>query len=170
MSEPILSFKAGRVELNEAAKKATPIKGQGLIKVLKNPDDPMLYSFIWEPRGSYKSTPGAEASRDELLLFPGDAQWIHLEQCKTGRVFALRFRSSSENFVFWMQSPVEPGQDVNALTEQDKKIMDEFHKLLDKEILDDEDIAENETEDAAPAAPNPPAANEDIELPDADSH
>lgn len=129
-SSSIVQFKAGRVDYDEETKQATPKRGQGLVKVTKNPDDPSLFSFSWEPRGKNKN-----AEKDELLLFPGDASWTHVTECDTGRVFALNFKTSGQRILFWMQSPVDSGKSVNELTSEDNKIGEQLTKILDEDSL-----------------------------------
>jgi 26S proteasome regulatory subunit N13 len=150
-AEPLIQFKAGRVEYDENTREATPKRGQGTIKVAKNPDDPMLFSFVWEPRGSHRTVAGPD-ERDELLLFPGDAQWVHLKQCTTGRVFALKFKSSSQKHLFWMQSP-NGGDGVNGLSAEDVRIAEDLQKLFDEVPEDEEEEEEEDVEiqDAEPA-------------------
>jgi 26S proteasome regulatory subunit N13 len=148
----IIQFKAGKVEYDEETKQCTPERGTGLIKVAKNPEDPMLYSFIWEPRGNYKTVAGPDA-RDELLLFPGDAQWKHVKQCTTGRVFALTFKSSGQKLIFWMQNPTD-GENPGDLSAEDKRLSESLQKLLEEpeeesEGQDQEDIELHD----APAEP-----------------
>lgn len=142
MSSSIVQFKAGRVEYDEETKQATPKRGQGLVKVTKNPDDPSLFSFIWEPRGKNKN-----AEKDELLLFPGDASWTHVTECTTGRVFALTFKTSGQKLLFWMQSPVESGKPVGELTKDDNKVAEQLAKILDEDsLIEDADAPQDNPE------------------------
>lgn len=39
----------------------------------------------------------------DLIIFPDDCEFKHVPQCKTGRVYLLRFKSSSKKFFFWLQ-------------------------------------------------------------------
>lgn len=142
----LIQFKAGKVDYNEQTKQCTPKRGTGLIKVTKNPEDPMLYSFIWEPRGNYKTVAGPD-TRDELLLFPGDAQWTHVKQCTTGRVFALKFKSSGQKLVFWLQSPTD-GENLGELSAEDKRISAELRKLLEEPAAQPDDSGDIELHDA----------------------
>lgn len=38
-------------------------------------------------------------------MFPDDFEFKRVEQCKTGRVYVLKFKSSSRRMFFWMQEP-----------------------------------------------------------------
>ena len=39
----------------------------------------------------------------DLIIFPDDIEFKHVPQCTTGRVYLLKFKSSSRKFFFWMQ-------------------------------------------------------------------
>ena len=39
----------------------------------------------------------------DLIIFPDDVEFKHVPQCTTGRVYLLKFKSSSRKFFFWMQ-------------------------------------------------------------------
>merc|ERR1711982_287501 len=42
---------------------------------------------------------------DDLIIFPEDVEFKKVTQCTTGRVFILKFKSSSRKLFFWMQEP-----------------------------------------------------------------
>lgn len=39
----------------------------------------------------------------DLIIFPEDIEFKHVKQCTTGRVFVLKFKSSTRKLFFWMQ-------------------------------------------------------------------
>ncbi|UYV60296.1 ADRM1 [Cordylochernes scorpioides] len=41
----------------------------------------------------------------DLIIFPDDAEFKKVPQCTTGRVFVLKFKSSSRLVFYWMQEP-----------------------------------------------------------------
>ena len=42
----------------------------------------------------------------DLIIFPGEAEFVTIPQCTTGRVFLLKFKDhSSRKFFYWMQEP-----------------------------------------------------------------
>lgn len=46
---------------------------------------------------------------------------VHVPECETGRVYLLKFKSSSQKLFFWMQ---------NANDEKDKENVDRVNKLI----------------------------------------
>lgn len=58
---------------------------------------------------------------DNLILFPEESEWIHVPQCITGRVYVLKFKSSSQRHFFWMQEKND---------ENDEKIFIKMNRLL----------------------------------------
>lgn len=57
-----------------------------------------LTHFCWKDR-----TTGTV--EDDLIIFPDDCEFKKVEQCKDGRVFLLRFKSSNRKLFFWLQEP-----------------------------------------------------------------
>lgn len=43
----------------------------------------------------------------DLIIFPGDAEFKRVSQCTTGRVFILKFKDSARKYFYWMQEPSE---------------------------------------------------------------
>ncbi len=43
----------------------------------------------------------------DLIIFPGDAEFKRVSQCQTGRVFILKFKDSARKYFYWMQEPSE---------------------------------------------------------------
>lgn len=154
MSQQVLKFKAGRVEYNEETGDAVPKRGQGLIEVTQGSDDEPWYTFAWKPRNvSGRRVDGRSAQQaeaDELMIFPGDAEWKHVPECTTGRVFVLRFKSSDAQMFFWMQEP-NNSEKLDDLTAEDKRILAKMEEIL-TEPDEDEDVAVPDA-DVAPAAP-----------------
>ncbi|ODQ64124.1 hypothetical protein NADFUDRAFT_27645 [Nadsonia fulvescens var. elongata DSM 6958] len=135
----LLTFKAGKVRYDETTKRATPLAGKGLVTVAHHEEDATFVSLVWERRGpgAVDSHDGSEETeREELLLFPGDAQWVHCKKCTTGRVFALKFKSSGDRLLFWLQEDngqAEPG----TLSAADNEISAVLNSLLN--VLEEND-------------------------------
>merc|ERR1719232_1859353 len=60
--------------------------------------DDQLMHFKWKDRTSGNV-------EDDLIIFPEDVEFKKVTQCTTGRVFILKFKSSSRKLFFWMQEP-----------------------------------------------------------------
>lgn len=43
----------------------------------------------------------------DLIIFPGDAEFKRVTQCNTGRVYILKFKDSARKYFYWMQEPSE---------------------------------------------------------------
>jgi 26S proteasome regulatory subunit N13 len=57
-----------------------------------------LVHFCWRERS-------ASQPEEDLIVFPGDAEFSAVPKCTTGRVFMLRFRQPERKLLFWMQEP-----------------------------------------------------------------
>uniref|UniRef100_A0A336LMR4 Proteasomal ubiquitin receptor ADRM1 homolog n=1 Tax=Culicoides sonorensis TaxID=179676 RepID=A0A336LMR4_CULSO len=90
----LVEFRAGR--MNMAGKMVHPDSRKGLVYLYQSDDQ--LIHFCWKDR----TTGNVE---DDLIIFPDDCEFKKVEQCKTGRVFLLRFKSSNRKLFFWMQEP-----------------------------------------------------------------
>ncbi|KAK9245227.1 proteasome complex subunit Rpn13 ubiquitin receptor-domain-containing protein [Lipomyces tetrasporus] len=156
----LITFKAGRVDFNPPSKHLKPLPQKGKITLSRSSDEEApLLSFVWEPRGSSKDDPSVE--RDELMIFPGEAEWLPVSTCKTGRVYVLKFNSSSQRSFFWLQDP-PAGDKLNEISEGDLKIATRINTLLEDVFADEVDITEDANE---PTAPN----GGDVEMADSAS-
>lgn len=54
--------------------------------------------FCWKDRTSGNV-------EDDLIIFPDDCEFKKVDQCKDGRVFLLKFKSSNRKLFFWLQEP-----------------------------------------------------------------
>ncbi|KAJ2841530.1 hypothetical protein GGI22_007855, partial [Coemansia erecta] len=125
----LAEFKAGRLYRDGETNWVMPDNRRGVCYV-KREDDGIL-QFVWKEK-----KPNGEA--DELIVFPGD---VHLERVKqsSGRVYVLKFQSSSQRLFFWMQ-----GSDES----RDEAVVREMNLVLNGgEDEDEEDDEEEEEED-----------------------
>merc|ERR1711971_1090668 len=60
--------------------------------------DDQLMHFKWKDRTT-------STVEDDLIIFPDDVEFKKVSQCTTGRVFILKFKSTSRKLFFWMQEP-----------------------------------------------------------------
>lgn len=66
-----------------------------------------LTHFCWKDRTS-------GTVEDDLIIFPDDCEFKKVEQCKDGRVFLLRFKSSNRKLFFWLQEPTNEKDDEHC--------------------------------------------------------
>lgn len=97
-----VEFKAGRSNLVDSVqdgikkKIVQSDKRKGLVYIYSADDG--LTHFCWKDR-----TTGTV--EDDLIIFPDDCEFKRVEQCKDGRVFLLKFKSSNRKLLFWLQEP-----------------------------------------------------------------
>lgn len=82
-----------------------PDKRKGLVYVYQSDDS--LMHFCWKDRTSGNV-------EDDLIIFPDDIEFKLVKQCTTGRVFVLKFKSSTRKFFFWMQEPKSDKDEENC--------------------------------------------------------
>ncbi|KAK3341409.1 proteasome complex subunit Rpn13 ubiquitin receptor-domain-containing protein [Lasiosphaeria hispida] len=133
---PIITFKAGICDVDQSSKpyKITPQAKPGYIYLYSEDD---LIHFCWRPR----DVPLDEPELD-LVMIPGDGNFVAYNtrspsqsSSKTdGRIFVLKFASSSQRHLFWLQSKPQ-GRNGNPayLSPRDLKIRDVVDKLLQGE-------------------------------------
>ena len=103
-SKFLVEFKAGKMVMK--GKEVHAIKKKGTLYLNQTEDS--LIHLCWKDRTSGQL-------EDDLIIFPDDAEFKRVEQCKTGRVFVLKFKSSSRRNFYWMQEPSED-KDVEYCT------------------------------------------------------
>ncbi|ODN01530.1 Proteasomal ubiquitin receptor ADRM1 [Orchesella cincta] len=91
----IVEFRAGKMTLK--GNMVHPDKRKGQVYVYQSEDQ--LTHFCWKDRTS-------GVVEDDLIIFPEDAVFSKVNQCKDGdRVVLLKFKASSRKLFFWMQEP-----------------------------------------------------------------
>uniref|UniRef100_A0A1I8INS4 RPN13_C domain-containing protein n=2 Tax=Macrostomum lignano TaxID=282301 RepID=A0A1I8INS4_9PLAT len=95
-SRYLVEFKAGKMTLQDGW--VRPINKKGMVYVHQSDDN--LMHFCWKDRTS-------GLVEDDLIIFPDDCEFKRVTQCTTGRVYLLKFKSSSKKYFFWMQEPKE---------------------------------------------------------------
>ncbi|XP_069181785.1 proteasomal ubiquitin receptor ADRM1-like [Procambarus clarkii] len=85
-----------------------PDKRKGLV-YLYQADDSLMH-ICWKDRGT-------GTVEEDVIIFPDDCEYKRVSQCTTGRVYVLKFKSSSRRLFFWMQEPKTDKDD-----EQSRKV------------------------------------------------
>ncbi|KAI1176734.1 proteasome complex subunit Rpn13 ubiquitin receptor-domain-containing protein [Nemania sp. FL0916] len=136
---PIITFKAGKCDLDTSGKpyKVKALPAPGYI-YLYHEDD--LIHFCWRER----SVPLDEPDLD-LVMVPTDGHFIPYEAeagqtpHTNGRIFVLKFLSSSTRYLFWLQSKPQGARgarDPSHLSHRDRKIAEIVDNLLQGEEVD----------------------------------
>lgn len=135
-----IKFRAGKVAYDVSTKTATALPAQGQIVLKPSIEDDSFFSFEWAPKDNV-----VNIEKDEFLIIPGDATWTHVEECKTGRVFALEFLSSGARHLFWMQEVNDDDDVPYELSKKDLEISGRLKALF--ELAEEEEDEEEEEED-----------------------
>lgn len=114
----LVEFKAGRSFLQPATapnkKKVVADKTKGLVFIKQSNDQ--LMHFCWKNRES-------GAIVDDLIIFPGDTEFKEVKGCPDGKVYMLKFKTSDERRLFWIQDG-----NVDADKDLCKKVNDALNK------------------------------------------
>lgn len=150
---PLIAIKAGRcVPKASDPKKIVPSPEPGLLYLYNNPEDELLH-LCWKPRGS------ADAPVDDLLIIPYDATFVPYPN-NSGRIFVLKFSSSSQRHFYYLQSKPERANEPGHFSARDKEYGRRINKLLQGEegeddedlLVDDEDATMEDVERGADGA------------------
>jgi 26S proteasome regulatory subunit N13 len=139
---PVITFKAGQCQIIESdsatrAQKLKPQPEPGYIYLYIEDD---LVHFCWRERDEPLDEPELD-----LVMVPTDGSFLPYEpdassqpSGKTnGRIFVLKFASSSQRYLFWLQSkPQGRNGDPSYFSPRDRKIGDIVHNLLQGEEVD----------------------------------
>ncbi|KAK5663477.1 hypothetical protein OQA88_3907 [Cercophora sp. LCS_1] len=139
MTTPLITFKAGICDVDQSSKpfKVKPQPKQGYIYLYSEDE---LIHFCWRPRDA----PLDEADLD-LIMVPEDGNFVPYDtrnpanaSSKTnGRIFVLKFTSSSQRHLFWLQSKPQ-GRTGNPawLSPRDLKIGELVNRILQGDQVD----------------------------------
>ncbi|KAI2638159.1 proteasome complex subunit Rpn13 ubiquitin receptor-domain-containing protein [Xylaria nigripes] len=133
---PIITFKAGKCDLDTSRRpyRATPLPERGYIYLYLEDD---LIHFCWRERTATLDEPDLD-----LIMVPTDGRFLPYERNEAsatpinGRIFVLKFASSSQRYIFWLQSKAQGpqgGQDSNYISGRDRTIGRIVDRLLQGE-------------------------------------
>ncbi|CAI6095608.1 unnamed protein product [Clonostachys chloroleuca] len=138
--QPLITFKAGQCELDTSRRpyKAKPLPELGYVYLYSEDD---LIHFCWRKRDDEATNPELD-----LVMIPTDGSFLPYDPKSTpqpsaaktnGRIYSLKFSSSSQRYLFWLQSKSQArNNDPTYLSPRDRKIGDIVHRLLQGEEVD----------------------------------
>ncbi|OOO09183.1 26S proteasome complex ubiquitin receptor, subunit Rpn13 [Aspergillus oryzae] len=133
---PIITFKAGICDLETSGDNSTvkPKPTPGYIYLYSEDE---LVHFCWRPR----TAPHTEPELD-LVMVPSDGTFTPYKPAgnanpTNGRIYVLKFSSSSQRYLFWLQSKSQhEGEDPSWFSPRDLKLGDIVNTLLQGEDVD----------------------------------
>ncbi|EEB09037.1 19S proteasome regulatory subunit [Schizosaccharomyces japonicus yFS275] len=92
----LISLKAGKLNRKPGTKVLQADHRKGVLYFQLESDE--LLHFYWKPRSATSTQ-----VEDDFIIFPDEAEFVRIPQCTTGRVYALKFKSSSQIHFYWLQ-------------------------------------------------------------------
>ncbi|KAL8674536.1 MAG: hypothetical protein Q9168_001054 [Polycauliona sp. 1 TL-2023] len=134
---PIITFKAGICEIDTSSNppKITPKPTPGFLYLYEGQDDELVH-FCWRARSASLRDPELD-----LVMVPSDGSFrpykvTHgsAKSPTNGRIFTLKFQSSSARHLFWLQAKSQHAQgDVGWFSPRDLKLGEIVDQLLQGE-------------------------------------
>ncbi|KAI4268442.1 MAG: hypothetical protein LQ337_007832 [Flavoplaca oasis] len=135
---PIITFKAGICDFDTSSSppKVKPKPTQGFLYLYEGQDDEIIH-FCWRPRSASLRDPELD-----LVMVPGDGSFKPYQPTQgnakksptNGRIFLLKFQSSSARHLFWLQSKSQHAQgEVGWFSPRDLKLGEIVDQLLQGE-------------------------------------
>ncbi|KAI9356721.1 proteasome complex subunit Rpn13 ubiquitin receptor-domain-containing protein [Pilaira anomala] len=107
----LVEFNAGKCIVEGSWIKPDTRKG----KLYMDQGDDQLLHLYWKERKN-NSTP-----EDDMIIFSDEAEFKRVEECTTGRVYILKFKTSNETHFYWMQNKNE---------EKDNELVERVNELI----------------------------------------
>ncbi|KAL8705292.1 MAG: hypothetical protein Q9201_001579 [Fulgogasparrea decipioides] len=135
---PIITFKAGICDFDTSSNppKITPKPTPGYLFLYEGQEDELIH-FCWRPRSASLRDPELD-----LVMVPSDGSFKPYQTTQgdakksptNGRIFALKFQSSSARHLFWLQSKSQHSQgDQGWFSPRDLKLGEIVDQLLQGE-------------------------------------
>ncbi|KAI4136700.1 MAG: hypothetical protein L6R39_007658 [Caloplaca ligustica] len=145
---PIITFKAGICDFNTSSNppKIAPKPTPGYIYLYEGQEDELVH-FCWRPRSASLREPELD-----LVMVPSDGSFKPYQPSKksptNGRIFVLKFQSSSARHLFWLQSKTQHAQgDLGWFSPRDVKLGEIVDQLLQGEQVNVQEELNNVPED-----------------------
>ncbi|KAL9109360.1 MAG: hypothetical protein Q9227_005990 [Pyrenula ochraceoflavens] len=128
---PIITFKAGTCDLEPGTNKVKANPTRGYVYLYSSEDE--LIHFCWRPRSAQ-----LDQAELDLVMVPADATFTPFtEGPQNGRIYVLKFSSSSQRHLFWLQSKAQdPNGSAKFWSPRDKKLGDIVNNLLQGQEVD----------------------------------
>ncbi|KAL1798697.1 hypothetical protein ACET3X_002734 [Alternaria dauci] len=142
--QPLITFKAGQCELTRGegnSQTVKPVQTPGYVYLYQGEDE--FVHFCWRPRDR-----SLDQSELDLIMIPGDGSFQpytgkdsvddseNIKSPTDGRIFVLKFSSSSQRYLFWLQSKSQHPRGASWFSERDLKIGQVVDLLLTGEEID----------------------------------
>ncbi|KAJ5985443.1 hypothetical protein N7499_008276 [Penicillium canescens] len=156
---PIITFKAGICDLDTSTGAVKPKPTPGYLYLYTEDD---LVHFCWRPRSASLDEPELD-----LVMIPSDGSFTPYKpsgkDATNGRIFVLKFSSSSQRYLFWMQSQSQhENGDLSWFSPRDLKLGEIVDVLLQGEEVDVEHEIAN--------LPRRSSGDDDETMEDVDGH
>ncbi|THY23245.1 hypothetical protein D6D01_06040 [Aureobasidium pullulans] len=135
-TDALITFKAGQCDVN--GKKVKPDATPGYVYLYEEDE---LVHFCWRARSAPPTSPELD-----LIMFPGDATFTpytgntssaDTKSPTNGRIYMLKFSSSSQRHFFWLQSKSQhPSGDASWFSSRDKRYGEIINQVLAGEEVD----------------------------------
>lgn len=162
-ANPLITFKAGRCDFS--GRKVKPIPDPGYLYLYVEDDIP---HFCWRPR----SAPASEPEID-LFMVPGDGNFVpwlkeegaeNLHSPTSGRIYVLKFDSSSQKHFFWMQSKSQHREgSLSWFSQRDQRLGQIVNAILQGEEVDVEQEVQDLRNGGGGSGPNGDADMMDVD-------
>ncbi|KAL8717420.1 MAG: hypothetical protein Q9225_005334 [Loekoesia sp. 1 TL-2023] len=147
---PIITFKAGICDFDTSSNppKIHPKPTPGYLYLYEGQDDELIH-FCWRPRSASLRDPELD-----LVMVPSDGSFKPYQTSQgdgsskksptNGRIFTLKFQSSSARHLFWLQSKTQHAQgDLGWFSPRDLKLGEIVDQLLQGEQVNVQEALNN---------------------------